>query len=206
MTNSIKMFLKKYDIYNKTMKFSTMLLAMIFLFDFHLMPAVSALTVEEEAAKNRIKVEKRESSVSDRDLVPENRDRSHYDKVVKKRGYSSGPEKKDPRLACILSLIIPGSGHIYLRKDLKGIGFCLATATAYSATGYYLYSFFLGSLQSTDLKSKMILSGLLLMISIIIHVVAIVEAYNDAEDINKEAYYSKNDDFDDVYMARLEIE
>ncbi|HRR60532.1 MAG TPA: hypothetical protein P5547_06300, partial [Spirochaetota bacterium] len=42
---------------------------------------------------------------------------------------------------------------------------------------------------STEKKSKLILSGLLFVVGAIIHVVGIVEAYNDAIEINEQQYY-----------------
>ena len=100
---------------------------------------------------------------------------------------------------------MPGSGHIYLRKDLKGIGFCLATATGYSLTGVYIYRSFLGSASSGSLATRLMMPGLFFLISIILHVVGIVEAYADAEEINRDVNYG-NADFDNPYVAKLTVE
>ncbi|MCS6985525.1 MAG: hypothetical protein NZM25_10435 [Leptospiraceae bacterium] len=94
---------------------------------------------------------------------------------------------KDPRLACLLSLILPGSGEIYLRKDLKGATFCLATAATYTVAFYYYYAAFV---QPAALQRQGLLIGsVALLAGAIIHIVSMVESYNDAVQINEARYY-----------------
>ena len=112
-----------------------------------------------------------------------------FDKKAKERREEPAMMERDPRLACLLSLIIPGGGHIYLRNDLKAVGIFLLTVTAYSFSAYYLYVALSKTDSSTEKKSKLILSELLFVVGAIIHVVGIVEAYNDAIEINEQQYY-----------------
>jgi hypothetical protein len=161
---------------------------LIFVLNFHLLPLAHAITVEEQAGKKRIEKER---------PVIEDLDKSKtgpelFGRVVEERPARRQPAGKDPRLACLLSLVIPGGGHIYLRRDLKGIGFCLAAGTGYTVTGYYLYRSFVQD-KGADFRSKVIVSGLLFFISALIHVVGIVEAYSDAEEMNKRSFYGIND-------------
>ncbi len=157
------------------------------------------MTVEEQAGQK--KSGKKRPVIEDLD-----RGRSGpelFGKVVEKHPERQQPAGKDPRLACLLSLVIPGGGHIYLRRDLKGIGFCLAAGTGYTVTGYYLYRSFVQD-KGADFKSKVIVSGLLFFISALIHVVGIVEAYSDAEEMNRRSFYGMNDP-ENPYTSRLVI-
>ncbi len=147
-------------------------------FYFNMLPYGYSITVEEQAGKRASKkVYVDELSKK----VPERRD-------TKRSGL-----ERDPRLACLLSLIIPGGGHIYLRSDLKGVGFCLFSATFYGLSGYYIYSAIKGDYAGTEKKSRMVISGLLFVVAAIVHVVGIVEAYNDAIEINeKRVFYGSS--------------
>ncbi len=169
----------------------------MFILNFYFMPLADAITVEEEAGKKKI-VEKKPVI---EDLSGGESGTRLFGRVVEERPQRQQADNKDPRLACLLSLIIPGGGHIYLRRDLKGIGFCLAAGTGYTVTGYYLYRSFIQD-KGADFRSKVIVSGLLFFISALIHVVGIVEAYADAEEMNKRSYYGMNDP-ESPYASRL---
>lgn len=162
------------------------------LFNFGFMTTVQALTVEEAAGKK----EKQHQRTYD----------EFSGKAPERRDDGSGHQEKDPRLACMLSLIVPGGGHIYLREDLKGIAFCLVTGTGYAASGYYLYLSLFGEGSSTELKSKMIISGLLFLVAAIVHVVGVVEAYNDAVQINEKRFYYGFYRSKSPYVAQIEYE
>ncbi len=142
---------------------------------FYLIPSLHAVTVEEAAGKK------------------ERTSPQFYDelgtKAQERRDSKAVPQEKDPRLACMLSLIVPGGGHIYLKEDLKGISFCLLSVVGYSASGYYLYAGLFGDSSDTEKKSMLIVSGLLFVIAAIVHVVGMVEAYNDAIEINEKRFY-----------------
>jgi hypothetical protein len=65
---------------------------------FYLIPSLYAVTVEEAAGKR------------------ERTSPQYYDelgtKAQERRDSKAVPQEKDPRLACMLSLIVPGGGHI----------------------------------------------------------------------------------------------
>jgi hypothetical protein len=163
----------------------------VFSMNFYVLPSVFAVTVEEQAGKNV----KESVNSGDDEFVR---------KTPARRAGSAGAEEKDPRLACLLSLVIPGGGLIYLKKDLKGVAFFSLTVAGYSAAGYYLYKGLMGDLSGAEKKSKIVISGLFFLLGIIFHVVGIVEAYNDAIEINEKSYYyggySKY-----PHIARLEV-
>lgn len=125
-----------------------------------------------------------------------------FSKKAQERREESQTMQRDPRLACLLSLIIPGGGHVYLRNDLKAAGFCLLTATAYSVSAYYLYVALIKTDSSTEKKSRLILSGLLFVVGALIHVVGIVEAYNDAIEINEKQFYFGTEKSVSPYVAK----
>ena len=172
----------------------------LFIMNFHLVPALYPLTVEEEAGKKKTetrRIQKDDDGISD--------DVEVLGKTMERSQPQARGDRKDPRLACLLSLIVPGGGHIYLRKDLKGIGFCVATGAGYTVTGYYLYRSFVQKI-GPDFQSKVIVSALLFFISAIVHVVGIVEAYADAEEMNKRSSYSTLDLHRDPYTAKIVVE
>jgi hypothetical protein len=126
-------------------------------------------------------------------------------KAAERRDDARAYQEKDPRLACLLSLILPGSGHIYLKEDLKGVTFCLLTGIGYASSAYYLYlALYSDDLSQTEQKSKLIISGLLFVVAAIIHVVGIVEAYNDAIEINEKKFYYGGNRSESPYVAGID--
>ncbi len=55
---------------------------------------------------------------------------------------------------------------------------------------------------STERKSRLILSGLLFVVGALIHVVGIVEAYNDAIEINEKQFYFGSEKSLSPYVAK----
>ena len=53
-------------------------------------------------------------------------------------------------------------------------------------------------------KNYILLSGFLFFITLIIHFVGIIEAYSDADEINKKSLFESGDD--DPYSFNIEIE
>ena len=149
---------------------------LVFIFLFHTISAgfidlqfAATKTVEEEAG--RISTQ----AVENKKVEEKKPERPESPKLAQK-------EKKDPRLACLLSLVIPGSGHLYLRKDLKGAGFCLASATGYGIAGYTFYRYYLSG--SGSKTTGIVVSGLFFFAAGVVHAVSVVEAYADAEEMN----------------------
>ena len=126
---------------------------------------LNAITIKQEADKEAKKTKRGQSSEKDGQRVDE--------------------KKTDPRLACLLSVIVPGAGHVYIRKDVKGIGFCLGAGAGYTASAYFFYNSVLSSGGSGS--TGVILSGVFLLIATIVHIVGVVEVYSDAKEINEKA-------------------
>ncbi|MFH0974592.1 MAG: hypothetical protein V1874_02275 [Spirochaetota bacterium] len=166
-------------------------LLITFTLHFCILPSVSALTVEEQAGKKAADT----TAITEDEFVR---------KTQARRGYNTNAEQKDPRLACLLSLVVPGGGQIYLKKDLKGIAFFSLTVAGYSAAGFYLYKAINNDYSGSEKKSKIVISGLFFLVGIIFHTVGIVEAYNDAIEINEKSfYYGGYSKF--PYIAGLEL-
>jgi len=105
---------------------------------------------------------------------------------------SSAPKRaaiyKDPRLSCLLSFIIPGGGgHFYLRKDVKATIFCLGVSIGYLASAYFVFQGFLGNPASAT--SNYVIGAILGLVGVVVHIVSMVEAYNDAVKINAAKFY-----------------
>ncbi len=176
----------------KTVRMTAAFMAVMIAIAFPLVPSSFGITVEEQAGRREKAAREYSDEFSRR--VPERRDASPR------------AQERDPRLACLLSLLIPGGGHIYLREDLKGVGFCLLTGAAYGASGYYLYQAFQGDYSGNEKKSKLVVAGLFMVVGAIIHVVGIVEAYNDAIEINERSFYYGAGRSLSPYVAGLEYE
>ncbi|HOS40965.1 MAG TPA: hypothetical protein PLG31_14620 [Spirochaetota bacterium] len=154
------------------------LLAAVLMFNTGAVPAVFAVTVEEEAGRKGKAPRRDYEYDSDfRRKVPERREREY------ERG------EKDPRLACLLSIIVPGGGHVYLNREFKGVAFCLTTVSFYGAAVYFYLRSTNSDLSETESRSNAVIAGVLLVIAAIFHTVGIVEAYNDAIDVNEKRYY-----------------
>lgn len=165
----------------------------IFVLSFYVIPSAYSITVAEQARK----AEKKDTPAIYDEFSKKTQERRDFDRFQQKR---------DPRLACLLSLMTPGAGHIYLRQDLKGIAILGTSLIGYSSAGYYLYASMDSGSSSGEGKSKIIISGLLFLVAFIIHVVGIVEAYNDAIEINEEEFYFGEADSKHPYIAKVIIE
>jgi hypothetical protein len=170
------------------------LVLIIFSLNVYIIPCVSALTVDEAAKK------KSPGETTDDDFTK----KVPSDRSASGTAHSGGAAGKDPRLACLLSLILPGGGQIYLKQDMKGIAFFSLTVIGYSASSYFLYRAINGDIDSSEKKSKLIISGLFFLVGAVFHVVGVVEAYNDAIEINEKNFYYGGYSRD-PYIAELEI-
>lgn len=185
-----------FSILFKKLKISEMIslfLVIILTLHFCILPSVFPLTLKEQAERKR---EKKRNLFYD----------EFSKKTPERRDFIKQQQTKEPRLACLLSLIVPGGGHIYLKDDLKGIGFCLLSGAGYATAGYYLYLAYKDDVSSTEKKSKLLIAGLLVLVSITIHIVGIVEAYNDTIELNERRFYFGADNSKSPYIADLIIE
>jgi hypothetical protein len=178
----------------------------------------SALTIEElidkkPASEPAPADDKRSPSTENRpdtsethknETEPTLADRSDKERYSIELDY--GSEFKDPRLACLLSVMMPGAGHLYLRDDIKGMGFCLLTMSGYSATGYFGYDAFYGAGASGDFVSRFTIPGVFLFVSTAVHAVSIIEAHADAEEHNKKIIIYGKDAQGKTYKAKIIIE
>jgi hypothetical protein len=165
----------------------------IFLASIYFMPSLSAITLGE------IKPDRIENEAAKKTYDKETVDtKKNEEKQPAKQKY---PEKKiedkaeevNPRLVCLLSVVMPGGGHFYMNNDVKGIGFCLAAGIGYTATGFFMVKTMLSDTGTTAYKNYLLLTGFLLFITLIVHFVGIIEAYSDAEEMNKQKLFGNDD-------------
>ncbi len=178
----------------------SLLTALIFFFSIYLVPSVTAITLGEiKPDKEDIKPVKK----TDEGKAPEKKEPVKEKKPEKneQKIESEKNEQVNPRLVCLLSVIMPGGGHFYLNKDLKGVGFCLAAGIGYTATGYFLFKTTMADIGSVAFKNYVLLTGFLFFITFIVHFVGIIEAYSDAEEINKKNLFGSNKN--DPYITKI---
>jgi len=171
---------------NKILKFISAFIVFTMFFQYGISTQLMAITVEEQVFdkdnsdpfKNETQISSHKKEYKDFDSLKNKKAIEMYNKIP----------YKDPRLACLLSFIVPGTGEFYLRKDIKGIAFCLSTAALYALSFYYLYLNF----KTSDGKSNLIIGSIGAVAAIVMHVITIVESYNDAVEINEARYYFSN--------------
>ncbi len=174
----------------KTISLITIL---IFFMSIYCIPSLSALTLGE------IKPEKQDVETVKKSNDPETLNKKNIEEKKPLEKEKPPVEKKSekdevsPRLACLLSVVMPGGGHFYLNNDVKGIGFCLAAGVGYTATGYFMVKTMLSDLGSIAFKNYLLLSGFLFFITVIIHFVGIIEAYSDADEMNKKKLFGNDE-------------
>ena len=188
--NTIKCKLFNNDNFLKKI---SLFIILIFILNVYVLPSAYSVTIEEQALRKSSEKQNNSEDEFDR-------------KTPARRDSNRGAQEKDPRLACLLSLIIPGAGEIYLRNDIKGIIFFALPIVGYSFAGYYLFQAFMADVSETEKKSRYLVSGLLLLVSVIIHIVGIVETYNDAIEINEKNLYYGTGKSKSPYIAQLLIE
>lgn len=152
---------------------------------------LAALTVEEAAGKR------------EKTRAPSNYE-EFRNRASERRSEQPSQQERDPRLACLLSLIIPGGGHVYLRKDLKAVSFFALTGALYATSGYFFYRALFAGASGPEMKSRLLVAGLMLAISAAVHAIGVVEAYNDAVEINETKFYYGRERSPSPYVARME--
>lgn len=181
-------------------KICSLLLVAVILIDNMIAPIANAVTIEEQVGNKAEKTTQPKQEYND----------EFSSKAPVRRDSATPVQERDPRLACLLSLVIPGGGgHIYLRQDIKGISFFVISMASYSLAGYYFYEGFFKSDSVTTMKAQLLISGLFFIVGLIVHTVGIVEAYNDAVEINEKRYYYGEIDSEEQfspYVAKICIE
>lgn len=166
-------------------KIISIITALVFVSSIYFVPSVTAITLGElkpdrEDSKS-VKKGDDAKAVEKKEPVTEKKQEKKDNRVEEEK-----KEQVNPRLVCLLSVIVPGGGHFYLNNDIKGIGFCLAGGIGYTATGYFMFKTTMADIGSIAFKNYVLLTGFLFFITFIVHFVGIIEAYSDAEELNKQ--------------------
>ena len=190
----------------------TLLMISIFFSSMYALPSLTAITLGEIKSDKTEETLKKETPADNSSLKKEEKEKTVIpEKETKKK---VKPEKKtepgavkkadeiNPRLVCLLSVVMPGGGHFYLGNDTKGIAFCIAAGVGYTASGFFMIKTMLAERGSVQYRNYLLLSGFLFFITLIVHFVGIIEAYSDAEEINKKNLFNgSNDPFEsDIIM------
>jgi len=180
---------------NKTISIITIF---IFLANIYFIPSLSAITLGEikpDKQESESVKAKSDSEAQNKKIPAEKKETKPKDDIEKK------PDEVNPRLVCLLSVVMPGGGHFYLNNDIKGTGFCLAAGIGYTATGFFMVKTMLAERGSVAYKNYILLTGFLFFITIVIHFVGIIEAYSDADQINRERLFGNSDN--DPYITKF---
>ncbi len=172
--------------------------ALIFFMSIYFVPSLTAITLGEIKPDNG-------SKVVEEKIPPEEKSVLKNDLP---RDTPTPPSENDinPRLVCLLSVIMPGGGHFYLNQDAKGLSFCIAAGMGYTATGYFLIKATFSDTGSREHKNYLLMTGFLFFMTLIIHFVAIVEAYSDADELNKKNLFGKDKESDNPYITKVIFE
>jgi len=160
-------------------KYLTIIVLKLFLLSFYLLPMAEAVTLGDI----RDHESRKETDGHVERKIPALKDEN----IKRKRA------DKNPRLVCLLSVLMPGGGHFYLNNDSKGMGFCLAAGVGYTATGYFMVKTLLAEVGTTEFKNYLLLSGFLFFITLIVHFVGIIEAYDDADEMSRAKMFGRRD-------------
>ncbi len=168
----------------------------IFLASIYFIPSVTAITLGEikpdKPAEDTIK-KTEDSDAQKKKKTEEKQPEKIPEKLKEPEKKSDGEEEINPRLVCLLSVVMPGGGHFYMNNDVKGLGFCLAAGIGYTATGFFMVKTMLSDTGSASYKNYLLLTGFLLFITLIVHFVGIIEAYSDAEELNKQRLFGNDE-------------
>lgn len=189
-------------IIKKTVSIITLI---VFLMSIYLLPSANAITLGEIKSDNGTAHEGKENKDAEK-KTPSETGKNEKVKSDMQGDGKKAESKKDvsPRLVCLLSVMLPGGGHFYMNNDAKGMSFCLAAGVGYTVTGFFMVKAMLADRGTVAYKNYILLSGFLFFITLIIHFVGIIEAYSDADEINKKSLFESGDD--DPYSFNIEIE
>lgn len=186
-------------------KIITLLVISVFFSSMYVLPSLSAITLGEIKSEKEADTIKNDTIIDDSAVIKDDKDKKtvipEKDDKKKKEAEGKTPDagtKKvkeiNPRLVCLLSVVMPGGGHFYLGNDTKGIAFCMAAGVGYTASGFFMIKTMLAETGSVEFRNYILLTGFLFFLTLIIHFVGIIEAYSDAEEINKKNLFNGSDD------------
>lgn len=177
----------------------SVLTATFFFISIYLSPSVSAITLGEIESGKR-DGSSVENLIQEEKLIKPDKDLTAKPQSEDKR------DEKNPRLVCLLSVIMPGGGHFFLNQDAKGLSFCIAAGIGYTATGYFLIKASLADTGTRKYKNYLLMTGFLFFMTLIVHFVGIVEAYSDADKLNRKNLFGSDRDSDNPYTTRIVYE
>lgn len=183
----------------------TMLVISIFFSSMYALPSLTAITLGEIKSEKSADTVKKDVVVDDTAIQKNDKDKKAVTpevnnkdkkKISEKPGTGNSKKAKEinPRLVCLLSVVMPGGGHFYLGNDTKGIAFCLAAGLGYTVSGFFFVRTMLADIGSVQHRNYLLLTGFFFFITLIVHFVGIIEAYSDAEEINKKNLFNGSDD------------
>lgn len=183
----------------------TIITIVLFVTGIYILPSANAITLGEIKSENGTSQVKKGGEEQDKKLPVKS------DDALRESKGKPVPDKKQelkkevsPRLACLLSAIIPGGGHFYMNNDAKGMSFCLAAGAGYTVAGFFMVKTMLAESGSVAYKNYLLLTGFMFFISLVIHFVGVIEAYSDADEINKKNLFESGEY--DPYSFNITIE
>lgn len=183
----------------------TLLVISIFFSSIYALPSLTAITLGEIKSDKEAETVKKDTVKDDsalkkdekdkKTVIPEKDDKKKKASEDKTRDKETKKVKEiNPRLVCLLSVVMPGGGHFYLGNDTKGIAFCMAAGFGYTVSGFFFVKTMLADIGSVQYRNYLMLTGFFFFITLIVHFVGIIEAYSDAEEINKKNLFNGSDD------------
>lgn len=183
-------------------KILTLFTILFFVSSIYILPTVEAITLGEIKSGSGASGSGKSSAEQDA-KVPVKSEESSKDKKSEASPDNQKELKKEvnPRLVCLLSVIMPGGGHFYMNNDAKGMSFCLAAGVGYTVTGFFMVKTMLADTGSVAYKNYLLLTGFVFFITLIIHFVGVIEAYSDADELNKKNLFESGKD--DPYSINI---
>ena len=152
---------------NKTI---ALLVISIFFSNIYVLPSLSAITLGEIKSENESGSAGYDSEK--KGVTPEKDDKKKPLSEEKAPGEKT--KEINPRLVCLLSVVMPGGGHFYLGNDAKGIAFCLAAGFGYTVSGFFFVKTMLADIGSVQHRNYLLLTGFFFFITLIVHFVGII--------------------------------
>lgn len=186
-------------------KIITSITLLVFISSVYIFPSAHAITlgdIKSENTASDVKADDKGQKINT-PLKSEDPAKEKNKGLANQKDGNMGREV-NPRLVCLLSVILPGGGHFYMNNDAKGMSFCLAAGAGYTVTGFFMIKTMLADRSTVAYKNYLLLSGFLFFITIVIHFVGIIEAYSDADELNKKNLFDSG--AADPYSVNVIIE